>query len=142
MGKLLLMNLLSSSRFSEHMVLTIDGNLEVGTHVRRNLCYLICLRHLRSKAVKNQIFFHAYATCPELPSNTSENSRGVHSGGGGELENNIFCQGGGLSRKVRHIFHFSFSPNKSANERPESVFFFIGMRPSSSFRLNSCSRPC
>ena len=28
------------------MVLTLDGNSEIGAHVRSNLCYLICLRHL------------------------------------------------------------------------------------------------
>ena len=38
------------------MVLILDGNPEVGAYVRRNLCYLICLRH---------------ATCLGLPSNIS-----------------------------------------------------------------------
>ena len=34
----------------------IDGNSEIGAHVRSNLCYLICLRHLiRSRAVTNRI---------------------------------------------------------------------------------------
>ena len=34
------------------MVLTSDGNSEIGAHVRINLCYLICLRHLiRSRVV-------------------------------------------------------------------------------------------
>ena len=28
------------------MVLILDGNPEIGAHVRSNLCYLICLRHL------------------------------------------------------------------------------------------------
>ena len=28
------------------MVLLLDGNSEIGAHVRSNLCYLICLRHL------------------------------------------------------------------------------------------------
>ena len=27
------------------MVLILDGNPEIGAHVRSNLCYLICLRH-------------------------------------------------------------------------------------------------
>ena len=40
------------------MVLIIDGNSEIGTHVRNNLCYLNCLRHLlRWRAVTNRIFF-------------------------------------------------------------------------------------
>ena len=46
----------------------------------RNLCYLICLRHLiRSRAVttkkfslKRPIFLNACATCSELPSNISK----------------------------------------------------------------------
>ena len=54
------------------IVLRLDG-----AHVRSNLSYLICFRHLiRSKAVTNMIFFspkrpiffHACATCFELPS--------------------------------------------------------------------------
>ena len=28
------------------MVLILDVNSEIGAHARRNLCYLICLRHL------------------------------------------------------------------------------------------------
>ena len=33
------------------MVLILDGNSEIGAHVRSNLCYFICLRHLiRSRA--------------------------------------------------------------------------------------------
>ena len=28
------------------MVLILDGNSEMGAHVRRNLCYLMCLMHL------------------------------------------------------------------------------------------------
>ena len=58
------------------MVLILDGNFELAAHVRSNLCYLICLRHLiRSKAVKNRIVFlrkklHAYE-CTEVPSNIS-----------------------------------------------------------------------
>ena len=36
------------------MVLNLDGNSEIGAHVRSNVCYLICLRHvIRSKAVTN-----------------------------------------------------------------------------------------
>ena len=40
------------------MVLILDGKSEIGAHVRSNLCYLSCLRHLiRSRAVINHIFF-------------------------------------------------------------------------------------
>ena len=40
------------------MVLISDGNLEIGAHVRSNICYLICLRNLiRSRAVTNIFFF-------------------------------------------------------------------------------------
>ena len=62
------------------MVLILDGNSEIGSHVRSNLCCLICLRHLiRSRTLTNRIFFsqkiticfHACATCYELPSNIS-----------------------------------------------------------------------
>ena len=36
----------------------LDGNSEIGAHVKNNLCYLICLRHLiKSRAVTNQICF-------------------------------------------------------------------------------------
>ena len=38
------------------MVLILDDNS--GVHVRSNICYLICLRHLvRSKRIKNRMFF-------------------------------------------------------------------------------------
>ena len=41
---------------SKPMVLILDGNPEIGVHVRSNLCYFICLRHLlRSRAVTNRI---------------------------------------------------------------------------------------
>ena len=36
----------ASVDFIEGMVLILDGNLKIGAHVRSNLCYLICLRHL------------------------------------------------------------------------------------------------
>ena len=40
------------------MALILDGNPEISVHMRSNLCYLICLRHLiRSRAVTNRIFF-------------------------------------------------------------------------------------
>ena len=40
------------------MVPLLDGNSEIGEHVRSILCYLNCIRHLiRSRAVKNRVFF-------------------------------------------------------------------------------------
>ena len=62
------------------MVLILYGNSLRGAHVRRNICYLTCTRHLiTSRAVsqigdfypKRPIFLHACATCNELPSNIS-----------------------------------------------------------------------
>ena len=58
------------------MVRLLDGDSEKGEHVRSNLCYLICLRHLIGlRAVTNRIFifpiFHACVICSELPSNIS-----------------------------------------------------------------------
>ena len=57
------------------MELILDGNSEIGAHVRSNLCYLIFLRHLlRSRTVtivsEKTTFLYAGATCFELPSNT------------------------------------------------------------------------
>ena len=61
------------------MVLILDGNSEIGAHVRSNFCYSICLKcSNRSKAVTNRIFsvwkkkfLHASATCYEFSSNIS-----------------------------------------------------------------------
>jgi len=62
------------------MVFILDGNSEIGAHVRSNYYYLNCLRHLiRMKAVTIRIlltpkrfsFFHTYATCSELLFNLS-----------------------------------------------------------------------
>ena len=61
------------------MVLTLDGISDIGAHVRRNLCYLICLRLLiRSRVVTNRffspkicIFLYARASFTDLPSNIS-----------------------------------------------------------------------
>ena len=40
------------------MLLILDGNSDIGTHVRSNLYDQICLRHsIRSKAVTIWIFF-------------------------------------------------------------------------------------
>ena len=58
----------------------LDGNSEIAARIRRNLCYLICLRHLIwSRAVTDWIFFfpikpillHVCATCSQSPSNIS-----------------------------------------------------------------------
>ena len=47
----------TSSLTGQSMVLVSDGNSEIGVHVRRNICYLICLRHLiRPRAVTNRIY--------------------------------------------------------------------------------------
>ena len=49
----------------------LDGNSEIGAHVRSNLCYFICLRHLiRSRAVTYRIFFLRTNVLSEFPSNT------------------------------------------------------------------------
>ena len=59
------------------VLIFIDGKSEIGVQLRRNICYLVSLRHLiRSRAVTNlilfsplrPIFLHACATCSELPS--------------------------------------------------------------------------
>ena len=59
------------------MVLILKGNAELGEHVRSNLGYLPCLRHLlKSRVVTTQIYLpkrkffplHACATRSELPS--------------------------------------------------------------------------
>ena len=57
----------------------LDGNSEIGAHVRSNLCYLTCFRHLiSSRAVTNRFFspkrplyLYACAKRSELPSNIS-----------------------------------------------------------------------
>ena len=64
----------------EVMLLILDGNSEIGAHVRSNHCYLIYLRKLiRSKTFTNRFVFskktHFYscvcAAFSELPSNIS-----------------------------------------------------------------------
>ena len=43
---------------SLHMVLTCEGNLEIGARLRSDLDYLICFRHLfKSRAVANLKLF-------------------------------------------------------------------------------------
>ena len=65
------------------MVLILDANSEIGAHVERKLCHLICLRHLiRSREVTNPekaIFLHACVTYSELPSNISSMIGGIES---------------------------------------------------------------
>ena len=40
------------------MVLLLPGDLEIGAHIRRNLCYLIGLRHfIRARTVTTWILF-------------------------------------------------------------------------------------
>ena len=61
------------------MVLILDGNCEIGAHVRSNLCYLTYLRTLISSRVgTNRIFLSektyipsCVRTCSVLPSNKS-----------------------------------------------------------------------
>ena len=61
------------------MVLILDGNSEIDAHVRSNLCYVISSGHSnRYRSVTNlmfypkrPVFFHACATCSEIPSNIS-----------------------------------------------------------------------
>ena len=43
---------------AESMVPMLEGNSEISAHIRINLYYLICLRHLiRPRAVTHEIFF-------------------------------------------------------------------------------------
>ena len=51
----------------------LDGNSEIGAHLRSNLCKLICLTHLiKSRAVTNRNYLRSCVlTCSELPSNLS-----------------------------------------------------------------------
>ena len=61
-----------------NMVLILDGDSEIGSHVISNIWYLICSRHLiRSRAVANRILFLLKDLFPcaiysELPSNRVE----------------------------------------------------------------------
>ena len=57
-----------------HGTYILDGNSEMGPHVRRNICYVISLGREQSQieiAPERPIFLHACATCSELPSNIS-----------------------------------------------------------------------
>ena len=59
------------------MVLILDGNSEIGTHVRRNLWYFIYLGYWEqsqigfSFSIIEVYFLHTCATCSDLPSNVS-----------------------------------------------------------------------
>ena len=47
---------LSKKMTGKGVILISGGNSEIGGHIRSNLCYLICVRHLiRSRAVANRI---------------------------------------------------------------------------------------
>ena len=54
-SKLILIHIKILDEFKSRLSINswyLDGNPEIGAHVRSNLCYLICLRHLiRSRAV-------------------------------------------------------------------------------------------
>ena len=59
------------------IVVLLDGNSEIIAHVRSNLFYLICIRHLirsickKSEffSLKRSFFLQACSTCSKLPSN-------------------------------------------------------------------------
>ena len=55
------------------MVLILDSYSEIGAHVRSNLCFKICFRHLidREQSPKRPFFIHACAKCSELPYHVS-----------------------------------------------------------------------
>ena len=51
-----------------HGTYIIDGNSELGKHVRGNTCYLICSRHsIRLRAVTNRFLSMRADHCSELP---------------------------------------------------------------------------
>ena len=53
-----LLHLAQEALVGDIMVLISDGNSEIDAHVRSNLCYVICLRHLiNSRVVTNRITF-------------------------------------------------------------------------------------
>ena len=64
---------------ARNMMLLLDGNSEIGAHLRSDIVNLICSMHLiRSRAVSNlkfipekPFFLHTCAICFELPSNIS-----------------------------------------------------------------------
>ena len=69
---------------SSATALRLDGNSEIGAHVKSLLCYLICVSHLiKSRAVTDfsllkTIFLHACATRSWLPSNVNIMSWAFH----------------------------------------------------------------
>ena len=58
------------------MVFILDGNSEIGVHVRSNICFFdLCKAFDKIEIVflspKRPIFLHACETCSELPCNIS-----------------------------------------------------------------------
>ena len=57
------------------VAIILDGKSEMGAHVRSDIDYLACLRHLldreqsqiERKKLRRPIFLYTYATCSELP---------------------------------------------------------------------------
>ena len=48
---------LNHALYDQTMVLILDGNLDMGAHVRSNLCYLTWLRHLIKSCSHKSGFF-------------------------------------------------------------------------------------
>ena len=108
------------------MKLILDGDLEIGAHVRSNLYYLFCLRHsIRSSSATNQIFslrkdifsLYACATISEFWCWLDELVRGMNSecildkGWLGEMVSNSIV----LSYFL-HMTDFSFSLREAAKK--------------------------
>ena len=54
-------------RGRDTMALITEGNSETGAHLKSNLCYLICLRHLiKLRLVTNRIFFLLFLCVPAV----------------------------------------------------------------------------
>ena len=70
-------------KYPRSLVLILDGNTEIGAHVKSNLCYLISVRHfIRSRTVTNRIFFsdktNFSSKQSELPSYIISTIRGIN----------------------------------------------------------------
>ena len=110
------------------MVLILDGNAEIGAHVRGNPCYLICvgIRLNREKAQlgffsspRRFIFLHACVTCSELPSNINT------------MAGAKFYFAKGFTFMVAKVFISRFYRNASASfisNRDEDPTFFSWIR--------------
>ena len=61
--------------FARTMVLVLDGNSDIGAHVRAISCYLVCIRPLISPRAVIGRTLHACVTCYELGSNISTMAR-------------------------------------------------------------------